>query len=337
MKFIWCLLTYPLFALSTSFNCSSVPSPSAAQDKRADLSKWTLVQYNVEWLFTEPYSSCPGICTWNTSAEQYTHLETIKDVLDKLNADTVHMCEVQSCTQLDEVRPTDDYVSYMIQGNDTYTGQNVGLLTKIDPVESITRTEERVAYPLEDSKCGYTGESGTEGVAKHMITRFVIQNVSIYLIGAHLLSNPNDPTACAKREAQAQVLQTKINDLIHKGHEVVVIGDMNDFDGVYKDVNNHVPNSRVLEMLKGDNDETPTNYTLYTVADKILQDARYTEWYDETPDCVVETSEFSMLDHILVSKNLWNRIDTVVFDHIYREGCDTYQSDHYPVSVTFRF
>ena len=329
MKFIWYLLTYPLFALSTSFNCSIAPPPAVAQDKRADLSKWTLVQYNVEWLFTEPYSSCPGICTWNTSAEQYTHLETIKDVLDKLNADTVHMCEVQSCTQLDEVRPTDDYVSYMIQGNDTYTGQNVGLLTKIDPVESITRTEERVAYPLEDSKCGYTGEPGTEGVAKHMITRFVIQNVSIYLIGAHLLSNPNDPTACAKREAQAQVLQTKINDFINDGHEVVVIGDLNDFDGVYKDVNNHVPNSRVLEMLKGN--------ILYTVADKILQDARYTEWYDETPDCVVETSEFSMLDHILVSKNLWNRIDTVVFDHIYREGCDTYQSDHYPVSVTFRF
>ena len=322
-------MTYPLFALSTSFNCSSIPSPSAAQDKRTDLSKWTLVQYNVEWLFTEPYSSCPGICTWNTTAEQYTHLETIKDVLDKLNADTVHMCEVQSCTQLDEVRPTDDYVSYMIQGNDTYTGQNVGLLTKIDPVESITRTEERVAYPLEDSKCGYTGEPGTEGVAKHMITRFVIQNVSIYLIGAHLLSNPNDPTACAKREAQAQVLQTKINDFIKEGHEVVVFGDLNDFDGVYKDVNNHVPNSRVLEMLKGN--------ILYTVADKILQDARYTEWYDETPDCVVETSEFSMIDHILLTKNLWNRIDTVEFAHIYREGCDTYQSDHYPVSVTFRF
>ena len=329
MKFVWCLLTYPLFALSTSFNCSSIPSPSAAQDKRTDLSKWTLVQYNVEWLFTEPYSSCPGICTWNTTAEQYTHLETIKDVLDKLNADTVHMCEVQSCTQLDEVRPTDDYVSYMIQGNDTYTGQNVGLLTKIDPVESITRTEERVAYPLEDSKCGYTGEPGTEGVAKHMITRFVIQNVSIYLIGAHLLSNPNDPTACVKREAQAQVLQTKINDFIKEGHEVVVFGDLNDFDGVYKDVNNHVPNSRVLEMLKGN--------ILYTVADKILQDARYTEWYDETPDCVVETSEFSMIDHILLTKNLWNRIDTVEFAHIYREGCDTYQSDHYPVSVTFRF
>lgn len=329
MKFIWCLLAYPLFALSTSFNCSTAPPSSAAQDKRTDLSKWTLVQYNVEWLFTEPYSSCPGICTWNTTAEQYTHLETIKGVLDKLNADTVHMCEVQSCTQLDEVRPTDDYVSYMIQGNDTYTGQNVGLITKIDPVESITRTEERVAYPLEDSKCGYTGEPGTEGVTKHMITRFIIQNVSIYLIGAHLLSNPNDPTACAKREAQAQVLQTKINEFINAGHEVVVIGDLNDFDGVFKDVNNHIPNSRVLEILKGN--------MLYTVASKILQEGRYTEWYDETSDCVVEKSEFSMLDHILLSKNLWNRIDTVAFDHIYREGCDTYQSDHYPISVTFRF
>ena len=64
------------------------------------------------------------------------------------------------------------------------------------------------------------------------------------------------------------------------------------FDGVFKDVNNHIPNSRVLEILKGN--------MLYTVASKILQEGRYTEWYDETSDCVVEKSEFSMLDHILL-------------------------------------
>lgn len=325
----------PIFVLSTSFNCSTVSS-SSTKDMRTDDSRWTLAQYNVEWLFTEQCSSCPGICTWNTTSEQYTHLETIKNVLTKLNADTVHLCEVQSCNQLDEVKPSNDYVSYMIQGNDTYTEQNVGLLTKIDPIESLSRTEERVEFPLKNSQCGYTGESGTEGATKHLITQFVVQNVSIYLIGAHLLSKPNDPTACAKREAQAQVLQYKIQEFINTGHEVVVMGDFNDYDGVYKDVNNHVPNSHVLEILKGNTGDT-SNYTLYTIADKILQEERYTEWYDEIADCNVESSEFSMIDHILVSKGLWNRIETVYVDHIYREGCDTYQSDHYPISVTFRF
>ena len=113
------LLAFLPVVLSTSFNCST--APTVGRDMRPSSNKWTLVQYNVEWLFTEPYSSCPGICTWNTTTEQYTHMETIRDVLKTLDADTVHFCEVQSCTQLDEVKPSEDYTSYMIQGTDTYT------------------------------------------------------------------------------------------------------------------------------------------------------------------------------------------------------------------------
>lgn len=333
--FVWLLCIYPIIVYSTTFNCSTV-SYSSYHDDRKNPYIWTLAQYNVEWLFTEPCSSCPGICTWNTSSEQYTHLNTIQDVLKTMDADTVHMCEVQSCTQLEQVKPSTEYNSYMIQGDDTYTGQNVGLITKIDPVDSLTRTEERVSYPIPSSQCGYTGEPGTVGVTKHMITRFIIQNTSIYLIGAHLLSDPNDPYACARREAQAQVLQYKIQSFIEDGHEVVVIGDLNDYDGVYLDVNNNVPNSQVLDILKG-NSGYATNYTLYTIADKILQDARYTEWYDENMNCKSELNEFSMIDHILVSKKMWNYIDTVVFYHIYSEECNTYQSDHYPILVSFYF
>lgn len=320
------------FTESTSFNCSETSN----KVNRLSTSTWTLVQYNVEWLFTESYSSCPGICTWNTTEEEYIHLSTIKDTLSKLNADTVHLCEVQSCTQLDQVKPSDNYSSYMIEGCDTYTGQNVGLITKIDPVESLFRTEARVDYPIPNSECGYTGESGTEGVSKHLITRFMIENVSIYLIGAHLLSNPNDPSSCAKREAQAQVLQYQIEEFIENGHEVVVIGDLNDFDGVYLDINNNKPNSQVLEIFKG-NIGDANNYTLYTLSGQMLQDARFTEWYDEEPDCVVEKTELSMIDHILVSKGLFSRIQYIEYCHIYKEGCNTYQSDHYPLLVTFHF
>ena len=323
------------FTKCTSFNCSQCPS-SNYKDNRLTASTWSLVQYNVEWLFTEPYSSCPGICTWNTTEEEYIHLNTIKNTLSKLNADTVHLCEVQSCTQLDQVKPSDTYTSYMIEGSDTYTGQNVGLITKINPVESLFRTETRVDYPIENSQCGYTGEAGTEGVSKHLITRFIIQNVSIYLIGAHLLSNPNDPASCAKREAQAQVLQYQIQQFIENGHEVVVIGDLNDFDGVYLDINNNKPNSQVLETLKG-NVGNANNYTLYALSGQVLQEARFTEWYDEEPDCVVENTELSMIDHILVSNGLFSRIQYIEYCHIYREGCDTYQSDHYPLFVMFHF
>ena len=335
---MWCTILFFVclpFLDATSFNCSNPPTTNR-NDNRENPSTWTLVQYNAEWLFTEPYSSCPGICTWNTTTEQYVHMDTIQNVLRDLNADTVHLCEVQSCTQLDEVKPSEKYTSYMIQGSDTYTGQNVGLITKIDPIEPLIRTEERVSYPIQNSQCGYTGEPGTEGVSKHLITRFIIQNVSIYLIGAHLLSDPNDPTSCAKREAQALTLQTQIQQFIDQGHEVVVLGDLNDFDGIYMDINQNKPNSQVLEIFKG-NTGIADNYTLYTLSGQMNQDSRYTEWYDAESDCKVEKEEFSMIDHILVSKNLFTRIQYIEYYHLYKEGCNTYQSDHYPILVTFHF
>lgn len=317
---------------SQCFNCST---PITFNDNRSNSKQWKLAQFNVEWLFTEPYSSCPGICTWNNSQEEWKHLDTIQNVLDEIDADTIHLCEVQSCTQLDQVKPSDVYTSYMIEGKDTSTGQNVGLLTKIDPIVPVTRTEAKYDYPIQNSNCGYD-KSGSEGVSKHLITDFMIANTKIRLIGAHLLSQPNDPEACSKREAQALVLQETISDAIQNGFEVVLIGDLNDFDNEIPDINNNTPNSVVLDILKGNNG-TNNNYTLYSVGDMVNKSERYTEWYDANENCVVDQSDFSTLDHILVSKTLYNYIIDVEYKHLYKQSCNTYESDHYPVVITFEF
>ena len=317
---------------SQCFNCST---PITFNDNRSNSKQWKLAQFNVEWLFTEPYSSCPGICTWNNSQEEWKHLDTIQNVLDEIDADTIHLCEVQSCTQLDQVKPSNVYTSYMIEGKDTSTGQNVGLLTKIDPIVPVTRTEAKYDYPIQNSNCGYD-KSGSEGVSKHLITDFMIANTKIRLIGAHLLSQPNDPEACSKREAQALVLQETINDAIQNGFEVVLIGDLNDFDNEIPDINNNTPNSVVLDILKGNNG-TNNNYTLYSVGDMVDKSERYTEWYDANENCVVDQSDFSTLDHILVSKTLYNYIIDVEYKHLYEQSCNTYESDHYPVVITFEF
>lgn len=324
-----CLLLIVPVVWSTNFNCSIVESQN---DNRNNQNKWSVVQFNAEWLFTETCSSCPGICSWNTSIEQYTHMGVIQNMLQTLDADTVHLCEVQSCTQLDEVKPVNSsYRSYMIQGEDTYTGQNVGLLTKIDPDDSLTRTELRYDYPIEGSRCNYNGENGTQGVSKHLFTHFTINNISIHMIGAHLLSNPNDPEKCAQREAQAKVLQSYIESKININEEVILLGDLNDYDNIFKDINNNEANSQVIDMLCG----KQSNYTLYSVSSKVLQNDRFTEFYDENEDCKMEKKDLSMIDHILVSQWLFQHIETVKYIHSYKESCDTYQSDHYPVMVTF--
>lgn len=333
MKILLTLLTFG-YCIATSFNCSI---PESVEDRRFDKSKWTISQFNVEWLFTEPYKDCPGSgCEWNSTVEEYDHMKSIAQVLLDLDADTVHLCEVQSCTQLMQLidlLPDSHYKPYLIEGSDTYTGQNVGLLTRVDPILPLQRTEDRSDYPIVDSNCEYNGTAGSTGVSKHLITTFSLNGHNYSMVGAHLLSNPNDPTACAKREAQAQVLQNTITS-IQQYYDIIVLGDFNDFDDTVKDINNNIPNSRVLSMLKGEDGEKKGSYQLYSVGTLVKQSELYTNWYDPNGDCVVETSEYSTIDHILLSKTLYAQVYAVEYYHKYSEGCNITNSDHYPIKIT---
>jgi hypothetical protein len=52
------------------------------------------------------------------------------------------------------------------------------MLTLIDPIENLYRTETKLEYPLDNSKCGYTG-TGSTGVSKHYFTKFILNNLNI--------------------------------------------------------------------------------------------------------------------------------------------------------------
>lgn len=325
-------LAYLTYVRASEFNCSA---PSVIEDRRDTLSRWTLAQFNVEWLFTEPYKDCPGNgCSWSTQEDEYIHLETIAKRLSYIDADTVHLCEVQSCTQLNqliEMLPRSDYRAYLIKGTDSYTGQNVGLLTRIDPIRPLERTETRVSFPIQDSKCGYTGDPGTEGVSKHLISEFIVNNKSFTIVGAHLLSKPNDPVACTKREAQAQVLQNVIYNYTIQNKNIILLGDLNDYDEDIPDVNSDVPNSSVLRIIRGYEGVYNGQYELFSVGNDTVQSELYTEWWDQSGDCFSDSSEYSAIDHVLLSKELYKEVINVRYYHDYNESCDTYDSDHYPI------
>ena len=44
--------------------------------------------------------------------------------------------------------PTGGYRGYLIAGTDTNTGQNVALLTRVDPVTTLYRTSATSPYPV---------------------------------------------------------------------------------------------------------------------------------------------------------------------------------------------
>jgi exonuclease III len=315
------------------------PAVTTIGDRRSDKSKLRLVQYNVEWLFIDYYSTmdCPGNgCTWKNASEAETHLSYVSKVVHDLNPDIINFCEIEGCDELNMLKTSlndNTYMPYLKKGTDTSTGQNVGMLTRVDPVVSLYRTEDRYDYPIYGSKCGYTG-TGSTGVSKHYITEFKLSNMNIALIGAHFVAIPTDASRCAQREGQASVLQPVIANYITKGYEVIVIGDLNDFDGVVLDVNSNKPTSQVLSILKGDFGEYKGKYELISAAENVQQSERYSDWYDSDNKCSTSSiKDYSMIDHVLVTSGIKNKISDVYFYHGYSEYCGSYNSDHFPVVI----
>lgn len=339
---VYCLLSY-VFVCIAEPDCATIKSyintifQKNETNTKNEKTNIRIMQYNTEWLFIDYYASsdCPGQgCTWKNKSEAETHLSYVAKVIRNMAPDIVNICEIEGCDELNMLLKNTEYSPYLINGKDTSTGQNVGMLTKINPRVSLYRTEEHVNYPIINSKCGYTGAPGTAGVSKHYITEFALNNMNIAFIGAHLLAFPTDTMRCAEREAQATVLQNVILSYIKKNYEIIMLGDFNDFDENTLDRNNNKPTSRVLDILKGANTGV---YTLYNAASLIPQSSRYTDWYDSNKDCKSTLSEFSMIDHILLTPNLMHKVKNVFIYQEYAEYCGKYNSDHYPVIVDFDF
>ena len=321
------------------FADTECPVVTTIEDRRKDTHKLRIAQYNVEWLFIDYCSSsnCPGSgCTWKNSSEADTHMSYISKVVNTIQPDIINFCEVEGCDELNILAAKLDgsYKPYLKKGTDSSTGQNVGMLTRIDPILSLYRTELRYDYPIYGSKCGYTGTTSSSGVSKHYITEFVFNRMNVALISAHLIAYPTDPSRCVQREAQAMILQSVIFDYINRDYEIIMLGDFNDFDGKVLDVNNNIPISQVLDILKGNYGDFSGKYSLHTIAETITQKERFSDWYDSDNNCNTASSkDYSMIDHILVTDGIQNNIVNAFMYHEYNEYCGKYDSDHYPVII----
>jgi len=333
------LLLFSLFATMV-YADTECPIVSSIGDRRTDKNKLRIVQYNVEWLFMDYYSpmDCPGSgCTWVNQSEANTHMDYVAKTVKYLNPDVINFCEIEGCDELNILKDRLDdnsYNPYLKKGTDTSTGQNVGMLTRVDPAINLYRTEIKYNYPLPGSKCGYTGSVSSTGVSKHYITEFKFIGYDIAFIAAHLIAIPTDSSRCAQREAQASILQSVIYDYINDGYEVIMLGDFNDYDAEIMDINNNKPTSNVLDILKGYKGDAAGRYQLYSVAEEIVQNQRYSDWWDSDSNCNTSSQkDFSMIDHILVTEAIRKNIANVFVYHGYDEYCGKYNSDHYPVVV----
>jgi len=316
-------------------------APSSPQDRRTDKTKLRVATFNGEWLFLSR-SNCPGSgCPWGDREEAERHLAVIAQEITIINADILNLVEVQDCNVLHALikllGPSMGYVPYLLTGTDTATGQNVGLLTRVDPSIDLQRTANRVTYPLPASKCG-SSSSGTSAVSKHYFTTFEVEGLPkpLALFGMHFLAFPDDPARCVQREAQAQVIANLLETVAFaKDYSVVVLGDLNDFDPTVHDAAGSVPISAVLDILRDPvkslaGDELVNSATFIKNSENV-----YSCWYDRTADCTQQPGELTLIDHLLLSNDLVSLVDQSWIDHSYGPLCNSLESDHWPVIVQF--
>lgn len=208
----------------------------------------------------------------------------------------------------------------------------VGLITQLDPVADLTRNRSVVHFPMSDTQCGEVARG--DAPSHYYRTEFQFWGMRVALFGLNLPGPPHDPSACSRREAQAKVVQERVMAERTAGREVVVLGDLNDFDGTYPDLNSHVSRSRVLDLLQDLNGDGEDD--LRNVASLMDAAERYSSWQDLADANGLRNgiddgaSEHSQMDHILMSPRLFAHVHSVYIDH---SSDATMVAGHWPLMV----
>ena len=236
---------------------------------------------NTEFFFDteEPHGEVVGKSVLVPTAEQYeAKAKTIAELIDTYKADIVGLIEVENQAVVEKVKSyladPDDWQIAFDEGRDTYTGQDVAILTKfrIVPGSATNFPNEREVYFVDD-------QERDVNPSKILGVELKIDNQPFYVLITHLISrrNPRD----AKRLAQATVVRRQAVKGLMADKHVIVMGDMND-----------TPGTPVIKRLRGFDD----------IWGDFLQTANAVEAADRYT--YIYKDQKNLLDHILISPSL---------------------------------
>lgn len=282
--------------------------------------------FNTEFMFDGEDPDGAADFPWknNVQAAQ-AHQDRVADVIKMTHADVIVMEEVENMGVLERLvhGPLEGlgYLPYLVPGKDTFTRQNMAILSKI-PIQEIGRMDDRA--PLGSG-------NDTYGVSKNIWARLTLAGVPTTLVGIHYLAIPDNAERKPQREAQAEVTRRFVEQELAAGRAVIVGGDFNDFDDQTLDRRGNRPITNVLATVKragpGDADD------LHNVMADIPQAERFSNFYDRNNNGIINEGELSAIDHLLVSDALRRKITEVTYVHSHDPRLVT---DHFPIVVTFR-
>lgn len=307
-------------------------SPHAGtRDRRADPDALTLMALNAEFLWdgVGPEEGHPRIrFPWRGNrVEAERHMRRIAEIVETSDPDIVVLCEVENLHALERFNSGflagSLYRAYTFQGDDIDTGQDVGLLTRIEPDEVWFHEE-----------AGRIGEV-TKGLTKNIVARLRVGRLQIGLVGVHLISNPDDRSRRHAREAQALAIRELARRLRSSGCLPIVCGDFNDFDGAFGDADafDNMPISRALDIARDMNPKRSDD-DLVNAARFVPKVARYTSHRDRNHNGRVDTGDLlGAIDHVLLAPELAELVERVdIPKHDDTRG----STRHFPVVVRLR-
>lgn len=243
---------------------------------------------NTEFFFDneEPHGEVIGESVPVPTAEQYeAKAKAIAELIDTHKANIVGLVEVENRAVLEKVkshltRPDDWHIAFD-EGRDTYTGQDVALLTKFRIVRGSATNfpAEREVYFVDD-------QEHDVNPSKILGVELKIDNQPFYVLITHLISRRslND----AKRLAQATVVRRQAVKAMMADKNVIIMGDMND-----------TPGTPVINRLRGFDDIWGD---FLQTANAVKVEERYTYIHED---------QKNLLDHLLISPSLRNEFRNV--------------------------
>jgi endonuclease/exonuclease/phosphatase family metal-dependent hydrolase len=325
------LVRLTILGLAAAVWLACQAAPAEAGDRRRVPNRLTVMTWNCEFLW-DGLPPEQGIATFDhkgSPEKAAEHMRRLAEVIRRENPDILNLVEVENLQSVELMNRKYlqgmGYKAYLVEGKDHELGQDVGLLTRVDPVDG------RLHY---DGRIGRTDEFAYY-VTKNYVARFDIGGLKLGMIGLHLRSNPGSAQRKLIREAQAEAVAGMALDLKREGRSVIVLGDLNDLDGA-DDARDHTdarPITNVLARIRAFDPASPAS-DLVNAASLMPKSERYTCFWDANHNQTIDgPKELSQIDHILMSPELAAR---VVLAKIPHEHDPRQITDHYPVVVRLR-
>ncbi len=291
-----------------------------------------IATFNAE-ILTAPGVRAGNLQKYRWDVARRAQFERVAAVIEAINPDVLNLVEVTSKEGVDLLvkilheKGLTDYRGYHVENNDTYTGMDVALISKIVPDDVEGQKIRTMNSEVDDptwretySAQGYDGRvrSRNGSVSRNAVYLLTVGGTKLGFVGLHLKSNPSSEAANAQRSAQAKIVQRILRrEIVGRGYLPIVLGDLNDYDPDVPDRDDTRDTvTTVLRDIKNFDPDTQ-GAELENVAKLMPRVAdRYTSFWDRNENGVRDPYDvFTMIDHILLPRELMPSVTRVFIFH----------------------